>query len=147
MSDYNQEMQGENVRFGFVGSVTHTAALAVGMYDANFNPRILKPYERLIVDDIQGTVDNVPVAVFGSLTSTGTPVSSTIIGVLDFRAAGIQLDTKEGLSLPVGWTLWLESSVAGTSATLCAGSGRIVEGRTEGPRPSWRELTTPYGNF
>jgi hypothetical protein len=115
--------------------------------DANFNPRPLKSYERLIIDDLEGNISSGSADVVAAAAGATTSSSSTLIASFN-TAVGLELDTKEGISLPVGITPSILPVGTGSTATIkVVGNGRIVEGTTQGPRPNWRELLTPHGNY
>ena len=111
--------------------------------DANFNLRPLQPYERLIIDDLEGDISGGSADVLTSTVSN----SSTLIASFN-AAVGLDLTAKEGISLPVGVTPFILPVGSGSTAVIkVVGDGRIVEGKTQGPRPNWREKTTAFGNY
>lgn len=144
---YNLAMQGENVHLAFVSTAAAAASAAMTILDANFNPRSLQVYERLIIDDLEGNVSSGIIDVLIAPAGTIVPATSTLIASFN-AAVGLALDVKEGISLPVGITPSILPEASGSTATIrVSGNGRIVEGTTQGPRPNWQQRLTPGGNF
>lgn len=158
MSSYNLVTQGENVHLTFVSTASAVVAAAMTVLDANMAVRPLKPSERLIIDDLQGSI-SVGTATVIALTSTGATAPSSTNLIASFNTAiGLDVDAKEGISLPVGiLPAVLPEGTGSTGVIRIAGNGRIVEGSTTAAisapmvgslgRPNWREALTPNGNF
>jgi hypothetical protein len=143
----NLPMQGENVHLTFVSTAAAVAAAPMVLYDANFNPRPLKSYERLIIDDLEGNTSAGIVDILTASTGTTAPAGSTLIASFN-TAVGLALDVKEGISLPLGVTpTILPEGTASTANIRVSGNGRIVEGTTQGVRPNWQAPLTPGGNY
>lgn len=137
------QMMGENVRVAYAGTPSSTSSAAVVLYDANGNVRTLQSYERLLIDDLvcdvaSGSVDLLNAAATASATTSANLLTS-------FNAAVGEYHTdKEGLAVEIGVTPSLLSS-SGTASVKLSGTGRIVEGTTQGVRPNWRESTVAQG--
>jgi hypothetical protein len=154
-SEYNRSMQGENCHLVLVSTAAVSLSAAMTILDANFLPRPLKAWERLVVDDMMGNVSGGTADVLAAAAGTSTATSTNLICSFN-TAVGLDLDTKEGIPLPVGITpsVLMSSSTATIKLT---GNGRIVEGSTSAlpmspmmggsARPYWKELSTPGGNF
>jgi hypothetical protein len=149
--------QGENVFLSYTGVLSSTGAVMT-VLDANMQPRPLKSYERLILDFLNGngaaTDGSVRrIIVFADANGDGAVQPNETITVIDGEAFGnatslIDPGTTEGVSLPVGLapSLTLVGAAFGGSTTV-TGTGRVVEGKTQGVRPNWQCLQTPNGNF
>lgn len=147
MSGFNLQTQGENVHLALSSTAAAVVSAALVILDANFVPRPLRTYERLIIDDLEASISAGSADVLAAAAGTTSTASSTLIAGFN-AAVGLDLTAKEGISLPVGITPSVLPVGSGSTAILkVAGSGRIVEGTTQGPRPSWRENLTPGGNF
>lgn len=144
---HNLTTQGENVHLSLVSTAAAAASAALVILDANFAPRPLKSYERLIIDDVEGNTSAGIVSILIAPAGTVLPFTSTLIASFN-TAVGLALDVKEGISLPVGVTpTVLPEGSASTANIRISGNGRIVEGTTQGPQPNWQAHTTPNGNF
>jgi len=145
MSAHNLTTQGENVHLALVSTAAAVASAALVILDANFVARPLKSTERLVIDNLEGTISSGTADFLAAVAGATSATSSTLIASFN-TAVGLNLDCKEGISMPVGVT---PSVFTSTNAAVIhvSGDGRIVEGTTQGPRPTWRELLTPGGNF
>lgn len=133
----NQPFQGENVHLTFSSTAAAATASPMTILGANMTPRTLQSYERLVIDDLQGNVSAGSADVIAG--STGNV--STLIGSFN-TTVGLDLTTKEGISLPVGVLPNILPVGTGSTALIkVTGNGRIVEGTTQGVRPNWREAT------
>ena len=138
MASFNLISQGENVHLTFVSTAAAVVASPMTLLDANFNPRPLKVYERLIIDDLEGNTSAGIIDVLISSTGTTAPAGSTLIASFN-AAVGLALDVKEGISLPIGITpVVLPEGAASTANIRVSGNGRIVEGSTQGLSPNWQ---------
>jgi hypothetical protein len=145
-------MPGENVHLTcvFLAGTSAGPNLPFSLWDANWNPRILQSYERLILDDLQGNLTTAGVGTIDPVVQ----VSNLLVWPIQptkptFKtAAGETIFFKEGLSLPVG-ALPQVVDLNGGIQLICkmTGNGRIVEGTTQGVRPNWEQLLTAGGNF
>lgn len=125
---------GENVHLSFTSTAGATAPQPMTLLNANMEGRTLLSFERLIIDDLQGNLSTGQADIIAGSTSN----VSTLIGSFN-AAAGSEIDTKEGISLPVGVIPWVAPVGAGSTAVMrVTGNGRIVEGTTQGVRPSWQ---------
>lgn len=161
---HGQIIQGETVLISFLSSTSGSAVgfTHIPLYDANGSTRLVQPWERLIVDDLDGSVGGVAILI----TAGSTAASSTLIAVPAVNNSGVVtaadlffIDAKEGVSCPVGVELYTYTRTStGLGAAIgITGSGRIttagmpgVQGgasNSGGGRPNWRELTTARGNF
>lgn len=133
--------QGQTVNLGLVANPASTAAVNLGIFDSNGAVRTLQPWERLLIDALEGTVTTGTV----DIATTSTVASSTLIASFN-TAVGLDLDSGEGYSCPIGLTPFV---LAGTSTAVVkiSGVGRIINGSTQGVRAGYRELLTPGGNF
>ena len=124
------------------------------LWDANWNQRILQPYERLIIDDLEGTVVGLSAPVDAAIIlGTGNPggmFGSTIICPIDsltgstMGAFSVQF-FKEGISLPIGVLPAVYNNVAAKNKYRITGNGRIVEGSTQGMFPNWQATANTSG--
>lgn len=134
---YNLENQGENVHLAFSSTAGGTGPQAMTLLNANLEGRTLQSYERLIIDDLQGNISAGQVDVIAGSTSN----VSTLLGSCN-PSDGLIVDTKEGVSLPVGVLPWVAPLGSASTAIIhVTGNGRIVEGKTQGVRPNYREVT------
>jgi hypothetical protein len=78
-----------------------------------------------------------------TITDPGA-VNDSLLGVVTLDV-GLMIVPAEGMSLSVGSTPLATASAAGAVAII--GSGRIINGTTQGVRPNYRELLTPGGNI
>jgi len=146
MGAFNWSMQGKNVRLALVSTVTsNTSSVPLGIFDAQNNPVTLLPTERLVIDFLEGNVSSGSADILSAAAGTSTAVSSTLIASFN-TAVGIEIDTKEGMAVPVGIVPSILTSIS-TATIKVAGAGRIMEGTTQGVRPDWQCLQTPLGNF
>lgn len=158
MSAYNLQSQGENVHLTFVSTAAAAIASPMVILDANMSPRPLKTFERLVIDDLEGTTSAGTVSVIAtSSTGATAPTSTTLLASFN-TSIGLDMDTKEGISITIGVTpSVLPEGTASTAVIRVVGNGRIVEGTGSGApqapmiglgsRPNWREALTPNGNF
>lgn len=130
----SHKKQGETVNLGLVANPASTI-VPLGIFDANGGVRTLAAYERLLIDALEGTTTTGTV----DIATSSTVASSTLIASFN-TAVGLDLDSGEGYSVPVGVT---PSVIAGTSTAVVkiSGVGRIINGSTQGVRPAWREAT------
>jgi hypothetical protein len=129
-----EQLVGENVHLSFSSTAAATTASPMTLLDANMQGRTLKTYERLVIDDLQANISAGQVDVIGGSTSN----VSTLIGSFN-AAAGVEVNTKEGVSLPVGQIPWVVPLTSAAAAIIhITGNGRIVEGTTQGVRPNWQ---------
>lgn len=130
--------QGEDVRVSLVSSDASGGA-AVIIADANGVDRPLQPYERLVLDSLLATV---AAAITIAVTDPGAAVSSDAITLASFSATAPEWHSDgEGLNVSVGAVPVVTAS--GPGAVVVTGTGRIINGKTQGVRPSWREKLTP----
>lgn len=156
MSAYNLITQGENVHLTFVSTATAVVAAPMTILDANFSPRPLKTFERLIIDDLEGTTTTGIVDILATSSTGATAPTSTSLVASFGSTSSLDFTAKEGISLPVGITPQILPETTASTATIrISGNGRIVEGTTQtvnAPmmglvgRPNWREALTPGGN-
>lgn len=145
---HGQMIQGETVTLLLANSSTgSTTGLPLPVFDANGSTRPIRAWERLILDDVNGTTDGAYIAI--SSNSTGV-----LVLALTF-SGGIAnpLFLKEGAPCSVGSSAYVTSNGSNTSVW---GQGRVINASMPGTqiggagaagRPNWRELTTPQGNF
>lgn len=142
MSQYNLETQGENVHISFVSTATTTIAAVMNLFNANWVARVLQPYERLVIDDLEGQTNSGIVSI--TQGSTGV-VNSTLIASFN-SSDGLALDPKEGIPLPIGVLPFVNPEGAASTATIrVSGNGRIVEGSTQGVQPNWQATLNTNG--
>jgi hypothetical protein len=131
------KMSGDNVHLAFASTAAGVAPQQMIVLDANFVPRVLKPYERLVLDDLAAEVS----AGFVDLCILSTLASSTLIAAFGPNSSPWTNDA-EGMSLPLSTVPWvIPNSTSSTAFVHVTGSGRIMEGSTQGVRPNWREAT------
>ena len=148
MGQFNLSMQGRNVRLALISTFSNGTSIPLGIFDDQNNPVALLPTERLVVDYIQGQCNTGPVYLIGAAIGTISKQPSTLIAVFPNNGTNLSfnLNTKEGYAIPVGLSAIAAVDHANSTVKL-AGTGRIVDGRTQGIRPSWKELQTANGNF
>lgn len=130
--------QGETVNLQF-SSADATTAAPVGIFDADGAVRTLASHERLLIDQLNGNVSGTNVAKLdlfadadaGADVDSGERVACFGVGANYFEGG------CEGYGLPIGKGLSVKASAAGQVDVT--GSARIIKGRTEGKRPSYRE--------
>jgi hypothetical protein len=143
-------VQGEEVRIGFDATIINPPFTTLTLYDQNNNVRILKAYERLIIDVLSsdGGSNGNAEGVYLLTTSSNIFTSSTILARLysDFQTIGetrgdsvgpvtIKFEPT-GLDCPLGLTPYVGST---TSAPVTlVGTGRIIVGSTQGKTPNWQ---------
>ena len=157
----NTRFQGENVALEYSGPLTASTATLMVIYDANGKVRPLLPTERLIVDTLNTDAagaegfPNASILFFADAAKTGVPIAGEYIWRVNNDGGGdLSYEYElpgEGHSLPVGVGVSLYGFTtitgSGPNGLLATGSGRIVEGTTQGVRPNWQCLQTPNGNF
>lgn len=129
--------QGETVNFQFSSADASTAA-AVGIFNADGGVRTLGANERLIVDTLQGSLAAAVLTlnIFADANAGGTVGSGERVAVFGPGNNFFEAN-EEGYGLPVG--IGLSAKASGAGQVDVTGSGRIVKGKSEGQRPSWRE--------
>lgn len=133
--------QGENVSIEFVSADATTAAL-VTLKDANLNTRVLKSYERLVLDSINAQVASAanPADLFADINGNGTVDANELL--MSTTAVDFQWQTEgEGMNVPTGITPKVKAAAAGV--IKITGTGRIIKAKTEGVRPSWQQTLNP----
>jgi hypothetical protein len=134
-------MQGETVNLAFTSSDA-TSISDIGIYDTNGGVRTLASNELLLIDSLQGSANlgtNRADLFFdddaGSDVDQGEIVASLTAGNMNVRFG------HEGRGGKVGKGLKIKASAAGQ--IVIGGTARIIKGKTEGQRPSWRESLVP----
>lgn len=129
--------QGEYVGIEFASADATTAA-AVTLKDANGATRTLAAHERLLIDTLTcALAAAVLLAEIFNDDGDGNVEAGERIAAFAPTNAGSFDGGAEGFSCGVGTTPKVKATVAGT-VTL-TGTGRIIKGKSEGLRPSWRE--------
>lgn len=126
---------GDPVHVQFSSTAAAIAPQQMIITDANGQVRTLKSFERLILRALIGDVSAGHVEVANSSTlASSTLVASFGQNNGQFTAEG------EGFSLPIGVTPWIINNASSSTASInISGNASIVEGTTQGTRPSWRE--------
>ena len=146
MGQFNLALQGKNVRLALASTfASSTSSVPLGIFDAQNNPVTLLPTERLVIDFLTGNISSGSADVLAAAGGASTTASSTLIASFN-TAVGLEIDTKEGIAVPVGIVPSILASVS-TAVVKVSGAGRIMEGTTQGVRPDWRELQTAKGNY
>lgn len=147
MGQYNQAMQGENVFISYFNGSQGSSTSTMSLFDANWKPRVLQSFERLIVDDLWGGPSSSGQLYITDLPSgqaIGSLASSTILAQAVGGFANLEITAKEGISMPVG--VIPSVILSGSAQIVCVqGTGRIVEGSTQGVRPNWQATTNSSG--
>jgi hypothetical protein len=132
---------GEYVAIEFSSTDATTAAL-VTLKDANQATRTLAANERLLIDDLFADLATAVTSadMFSDTANTGTVDAGELIASFNPTSGEFE-GGPEGYSIPVGVTPKVKAAVAGKVAI--SGVGRIVKGKSEGTRPSWRESQVP----
>jgi hypothetical protein len=130
-------MAGDPVHLGFSSTAGATTPQQFVVTDANGAVRTLKTTERLVITDMVGDIS----AGHAEVCNSSTLASSTLIA--SFGPNNGQWFTDgEGYPMPVGLLPWIiPNSTSSTAIINVSGTGRIMEGTTQGVRPSWREAT------
>ena len=127
-------MMGDPVQVGFSSTATTTTPQQMVITDANGQVRTLKSYERLLLHSLIGDVS----AGHAELCNSSTLASSTLIASFGPNN-GEWHSEGEGYSMPVGVVPWIIPNGSSSTASLnISGTGNIVEGTTQGTRPSWQ---------
>ena len=153
MGERNLKLQGENVHLVMFSITLGSGFITATLFDANWKVRTLQPYERLIIDDLQGICSGIatdPAIIYTLTGNEDLDVPYLIVPfVRDTNVMGTLsvVFAKEGVSLPIGALPMYYQNGGGNSGTQVTGNGRIVEGTTQGPRPNWQPLLTPKGSF
>lgn len=130
----NLKCSGENVHLTFSSTATDVSPAVMTLLNANMEGRTLKSYERLIIDDVQGVISAGSADIIAGSTSN---ISTLLCSV--GSTSGLEVDTKEGISLPVGVMPWVKPVGAGSTAVIrVTANARITEGTTQGVRPNWQ---------
>lgn len=133
--------QGEYVKVSLV-SADASAGVSMVVADANGVDRPIAANERLVLDSLLADVFATGSV---SITDPGAGVSANAVTLAGFTPTAAEWHTDgEGLSLSVGSTPKVTASGAG--AIVITGTGRVLNGKSQGVRPNWRELLTPGGN-
>ena len=155
--------QGEEVSLSYSASAVPSTVASITIYDANQNARTLQPYERLILDmlafdtEASDTTNLAYIVAGGGSVATPTvPASGAVPAAPVIAAFTVQQGIPdqgivwpaEGESLPIGAVPYLVVPTTGTGLTgsvTVNGSGRIINGKSQGPRPNWQCALTPGG--
>lgn len=130
--------QGETVFLALIG--TFSTATSVELKDANGNARVLLSYERLIIDEIHVMVASG--VTNADLFVTADNDTDPDIDIARFPAGFSQLHVPgEGIALSLGAVPQVAQS--SSAAFALGGSGRIVNGKSQGTYPNWRAGTAP----
>jgi hypothetical protein len=130
---------GEEVKLSLV-SADASGGVALVVSDSNGKNRPIQSWERLILDMINGSVLTTTIV---TITDPGA-VNDSLLGVVTLDV-GLMIVPAEGMSLSIGSTPLATASAAGAVAII--GSGRVINGNSQGVRPNYRELLTPGGNI
>lgn len=125
---------GEPVKLSLV-TADASAGVPLVITDANGTLRPLQSWERLLIDSISANVAQKTDVTDGGATG------STLLSSFSTTASEFHVD-ENSLSVTVGTTPTV-TAIAG--AVEIIGAGRIINGKTQGVRPNWRELLTPGG--
>jgi hypothetical protein len=131
-------LMGETVNLRAIMSSTSTST-NLGIYDADDNARPLLSFERLIIDDMMLTTDESTKVQL--VTGGSTALASTLILSFDNESNFYHTDA-EGVNVPTGITPVILPLGSTVNAEL-VGTGRIINGTTQGVRPNWRESLVP----
>ena len=143
--------KGEQVAFSLpINTALSGAPQPVTVYDANMKARPIQSWERLILDGLQSAVDSngasPTVGLFDGVTNVLLVSLSEVPSGTDNMTQPYNAEFPgEGLSTSVGATPYVQANSGGAAITL-TGTGRIVNGKSQGVRPNYRELLTPGGN-
>jgi hypothetical protein len=132
---------GEYVAIEFVSADATTAAL-VTLKDANQATRTLASNERLLIDELNADLATAVTSadLFSDTANAGVLDAGELVASFN-PTSGEFSGGPEGFSLPIGNTPKIKAAVAGLIHV--SGVGRIVKGKSEGTRPSWRESMVP----
>lgn len=130
---------GEEVKLSLV-SANATGGVPLVVSDANGRDRPVQTWERLIIDMLNGSVLTTNIV---TITDPGA-TNESLLGVITLDV-GLMIVPAEGLNLSVGSTPVATASASGAVAII--GSGRVINGTTQGVRPNYRELLTSGGNL
>lgn len=133
---------GETVKLSLVSVDAFTAPVPIRVSDANGKDRPIQPWERLVIDMLDGVV--VTAADPTTITDPGPDVDESLLGVISTEV-GLMVVPAEGTNVSVGSTPLVTATAAGAVAII--GSGRIINGQSQGVRPFYRELLTAGGNI
>lgn len=128
---------GDYVSIQFSSADASTTA-AVTLYDSNGLPVTLGANERLLIDSLVGSVNSTAgvTTLADDIDSDGTVDPGEIITQFEDGVVNIQ-GGREGRACAIGKTPKVKAASAGQVSFN--GAGRIVKGKTEGLRPSWKE--------
>jgi hypothetical protein len=123
----------------------YTAAQTVNVYDSNGLARAIQSWERLCIDsidcDVDASAERAALLDLGSGTAT---TSGQLLASFAFGGVGEFHVDDEGINVSVGTTPTISAQAAGGIHFIA--NARVVNGKSQGVRPFYRELLTPGGN-
>lgn len=129
-------LQGETVNLVFESFDASLSSQAIVINDADGNVRVLLPYERLIIDTLTADVaSGITVDLLSDPEGATSTTTDNLLVSLN-PDVGEFLAMKEGLNVPLGITPSVLADGAGE--VKFGGVGRIIQGTTQGPNPSWQ---------
>lgn len=131
--------QGEPVQIEF-SSADASAAAAVSLFNADGAARTLAAHERLLIDSGTVTVVTTTATLITDGDGDGAVDAGERIGVFAAGTNPFEFG-EEGFACPIGKTPKVKGAAAGQIDLVA--TGRIVKGKTEGVRPSYREPLMP----
>jgi hypothetical protein len=134
-------MQGRTVKIQFSSADASTAA-AISLFDDNDATVTLAANERLIIDSLTASLASAvtTVTVFSDDDADAAVDAGERIVVFS-PGNGFFGSGEEGYAVPIGKTVKVKASGAGQ--VDITGTARIIKGKSEGQRPSWRESQVP----
>lgn len=129
--------RGELVAINFNAS-TAVGSSTLTLYDANGNVRPLAAYERLVIFNLTGfaAAGAGQVDVYAPSTSTASTAAAGTF-LLSYIQAGYVSAFPEGRPCELG--VLPKVTAPSTGTVTVTGTGGIVQDKTQGVRPNWRE--------
>jgi hypothetical protein len=137
--------QGETIH----GTLVSGASGNVNLYDASGNARTIQPWEQVILDSVSWAFEPTGSSSVSFLADSNANTVALVALVGNASTAtgtsgGFSEFPSEGISLSVGGVPYVSNGGGGLLTTITA---RVINGKSQGVRPNYRELLTPNGNI
>lgn len=131
--------QGQDIKLSLVSSDA-SAGVPLVISDANGVNRPLQSYERLVLDSL---VADISGSLTVDVTDPGASVDEPELFQFSATSSG-WASGGEGMNLSLGSTP--VATASGGGAIVITGTGRIINGKTQGFQAGYKSLLTASGN-